>query len=397
MKILFHHRIASRDGQSVHMDEMIAAFRDLGHEVVLVGPPLHERSAFGGQSRMVAWLKRFLPAAVYEILETGYNIKAYVRLRAAYRAHRPDVIYERYNLYTLAGVWLKKTHGVPLVLEVNAPLAEERTRYGGLSLRRLALWTERAAWRGADYVLPVTEVLAGHVRRAGVPDQCIRVIPNGIDPKRFAHAPSRDEAKRRLGLSGRIVLGFTGFVHDWHGLDRVVDLLAETRSDPPLHLLVVGDGPGWPAVAGKAKARGVEDQVTALGVIGRDAVAECLAAFDVALQPAVTPYASPLKLFEYMVMGGAIVAPDMPNTREILTHGQDALLFDPDRRDDFIRSVRLLCDDPVLRARLGDGAQGTIERKGLKWTVNAERVLALCAQLRTRGTGDAVSVAKAIR
>ena len=43
MKILFHHRIASFDGQAVHSGALIAALRAIGHEVVVVGPPVLER------------------------------------------------------------------------------------------------------------------------------------------------------------------------------------------------------------------------------------------------------------------------------------------------------------------------------------------------------------------
>ena len=55
MKILYHHRTASRDGQSVHIDEMIDALRQLGHEVVVVAPDSHADQTFGGS---VGWIDR---------------------------------------------------------------------------------------------------------------------------------------------------------------------------------------------------------------------------------------------------------------------------------------------------------------------------------------------------
>ena len=57
------------------------------------------------------------------------------------------MIYERYNLFLLAGVWLRRSLGVPLLLEVNAPLAWERAAHGRLSLRRLAGWSELFGFR----------------------------------------------------------------------------------------------------------------------------------------------------------------------------------------------------------------------------------------------------------
>jgi glycosyltransferase involved in cell wall biosynthesis len=377
MKILFHHRIASRDGQAVHMDELLAALRKLGHEIVVVGPARTARVEFGGDVGLIMSLKRHLPLALYEALEFGYNLVALPRLWAAVRREKPDAIYERYNLFSLAGATLRRFSRIPLLLEVNAPIFEERLAEDGLSLRRFAAWTQRAAWRSADHVLPVTNVLADYVRAAGVPEHRIVVIPNGIDGEKFGTIPDRDAAKRRLGLSGKLVLGFTGFVRAWNSLDRIIDLLAALRRAHDVHLLVVGDGPVRADLEEQAKRLGVSDRLTITGIVPRDAVAAHIAAFDIALQPGVTAYASPLKLFEYMAVGLAIVAPNQPNIREVLTHESDALLVAPSRPEDLAAAIERLCMDAVLRARLGAGARAVIERGGFTWIRNARRVLTL--------------------
>jgi len=376
MKILYHHRTASRDGQDVHIEEMIAAMRRQGHEVIVVAPGRSADAAFGDDGGRVAWLRRRLPAGVAESLELAYSGLAYRRLRTAFDRHRPDLLYERYNLFLLAGMWLHRRTGLPFVVEVNAPLAEERARHGGLSLTRLARWCERAVWRAADLTLPVTEVLAGHLRRAGVPDSRILVIPNGINRDRFPPGLDARAIRAELGLTGKVVLGFTGFIRDWHGLPDAIDAMAAMADRPDLHLLVVGDGPGLAPLLAHARSKGMDGQVTCLGLVGRDRVAACVAAFDIALQPKVVAYASPLKLFEYMALGRAIVAPDQPNIREILTDGHDSLLFPPDDRAAFRERIMRLCAEPALRQRLGDTASRSIEARGLTWDANCRRVLA---------------------
>ncbi len=261
-----------------------------------------------------------------------------------------------------------------MLLEVNAPLFDERRRYDGIALPRLARWSERYAWRGADHVLPVTEVLAERVVEAGVPRERISVIHNGIDLGRFGKIPDSVTAKRALGLEGRLVLGFTGFMREWHGLHRVVDVLAREEGGQPRQLLVVGDGPARESVERRARELGISDRVTITGVVGRDDVARYVAAFDVALQPDVVPYASPLKLFEYLALARAVVAPDTPNIREVLGHEQNALLFDPAQPDSFVDAVERLCVDSQLRERLSNEARETIFRGGYTWGGNARRV-----------------------
>lgn len=383
MKILYHHRTRSKDGQTVHIEELTAALRRLGHEIVMVAPAAMEHEAFGADAGLVAWLKRHLPLAVYEILEFVYSFGAYVRLRRAYLQHRPDVLYERYNLFLPSGAWLKRRCGLPMLSEVNAPIAQERAKFDGLFFRRFAAWSERVVWRAADYVLPVTNVLADYVRGHGVPDSHIKVIPNGIDPQRFAGAPDRATAKARLGLDGKLVLGFTGFMRSWHGLERVVDFLADAagKGGPPLHFVVVGEGPARADIERRAAERKVTDRITFTGLVDRDAIADVVAAFDIALQPDVVAYASPLKLFEYMTLGCAIVAPDTANIREVLTDGDSAALFDTGDKMAFRGAIERLCDDASLRQRMGARARQLIEEREYTWDANARRVEALFRDL----------------
>jgi glycosyltransferase involved in cell wall biosynthesis len=339
-------------------------------------------TSMGGQVAWVGRLRALLPKALYELMELGYSLVAYRRLLSAARQFKPDLIYERYNLFLLAGVMLKRKLRLPLFVEVNAPLAEERQLHGGgLGLPALARWAEAVVWRGADRVLPVTHVLAGHVVAVGVPAERIVVIPNGINEAHFAAAASPDAAKQRLGLTGALVLGFTGFVRDWHGMDLVIRWMASAAAPAHARLLVVGAGPAQAALEQLALALHLGDRVRFTGVIDRHAVPDHVAAFDIALQPAVVAYASPLKLFEYLALGKAVVAPATPNIMEVLRDEENAVLFDPVQAGAFERALQRLATDGVLRQRVGQAARETIRQQGLTWDGNARRVVALAQSL----------------
>jgi glycosyltransferase involved in cell wall biosynthesis len=121
--------------------------------------------------------------------------------------------------------------------------------------------------------------------------------------------------------------------------------------------------------------------LTITGIVGRDQVAAHVAAFDIALQPAVVDYASPLKLFEYMALGRPVVAPAQPNIMEVLTNEEDAILFDPRDPRGLACAVERLCRDAGLRRRIGDAARRTIQSRRLTWADNAKRVTELFAGL----------------
>lgn len=392
MKILYHHRIRSKDGQAVHLEELIDSLRGLGHEVLLVGPKAFEHASFGHDPKLLSAMKNLIPKFVYEALEIAYNANAYFRLRRACASFRPDVIYERYNLYSLAGVWCRKQGRFPLLLEVNAPLARERASFGGLGFPKLARKLECWVWRNADSVLPVSRVLADEIRKAGAEEVRITIMPNGVQPENFL--PVGDDAvKKQHNLQGKIVLGFAGFLRDWHGLDSVVDLLARNDVPSNLHFLVVGDGPALSPLKKQVEELGVSDRVTFAGLVDREQLPRHIAAFDIALLPRCVAYCSPLKLFEYMAAGKAIVAPAQDNVREILEDGASGILFAPEDREAMTNAILCLANDSGLRDRLGGAARGLISLRGYTWLRNAERVSAIATLLAastTRQTANAL-------
>jgi glycosyltransferase involved in cell wall biosynthesis len=373
MRILYSHRVQSHDGQGVHIEEMVRALKRAGHEVMVVGPRFYDPTGFGRENRSIAAVRRMLPGVLGELAELTYNIGAYAQLAQAWRHFRPDFVYERCNLYFLAGSLLARRHGALLYLEVNSPLADERERHGGLRLPGLARRLERWTWKSAARVLPVTRVLADILVQGGVDPARISVIPNGIDLQRY---PPRDISP----ADGPVVLGFTGFVRAWHRLDTVIEGLHAARFSKPVTLTIVGDGPACRDLAALARQLGVADRVRFAGLVLPVDIPAVTCGFTIALQPSATAYASPLKIFDYMAASCAIVAPDQPNIREILVHEQTALLFDPDAPGAMWSCIERLIEDTALRQRLGQAARAELERQNYTWSGNAARVTAWAEQ-----------------
>ena len=90
----------------------------------------------------------------------------------------------------------------------------------------------------------------------------------------------------------------------------------------------------------------------------------------------IAEFFSPLKIFEYMAQGKAIVASDLPVLREVLHHRENALLCDPNAIETFIEAIEELCTDRALRARLGAAARQRFEAE-YTWSARADRILAM--------------------
>jgi glycosyltransferase involved in cell wall biosynthesis len=379
VKILYHHRTLSKDGQNVHIEELIAAFRRAGHEVMVVGLAAHKEAAFGSDGGFMSRLRASLPRGIAEVMEFGYSFLAFSKLWRAYRAFKPDALYERYNLFMLAGAWLRAITGIPFIVEINAPLVLERSREPGLSLKRFARFCERYVWRKADLALPVTEVLSRQVQASGVAASHLKVMPNGIDLQHFKADHSGAKIRARYGLENKIVIGFTGFIREWHGLPAVIEVMKELRNGHNIAFLVVGEGPGRKGLEQAAREFGLSVVVT--GVVERADIPDHVAAFDIALQPKATEYASPLKAFEYMGLARAIIAPAQLNIREIFTDHENAVLFAPDDLASFSTVLRHLIEDADLRARLGAAAAASIRARDFTWDGNARRIASAIAEM----------------
>jgi glycosyltransferase involved in cell wall biosynthesis len=394
LRVLYHHRIRGIDGQAVHVRALLQALVAEGHEVrevalVPVFGPAAEATVGRDQgahssehrNRPLKWIDR-LPRPILELAEALYSLIAPPMIaRAATRFH-PDFIYERYAFGNVGGVLAGRRLGIPLVLEVNAPLADELARTHGVFFAVLARRLEALALRRADLICVVSEALRGIVLAGGARQGRVLVVPNGVDTQTFRPLePERRAAVRRdLGLPEQengqtLVLGFAGFVRKWHRLDLVLACLARPEF-AGARLVVVGEGPHSRALARRAAELGIADRVLLLGARPHEEMPSLLAALDVALLPGIPCYASPLKLYEYMAVGLPVVAPDQENLREVLRHRENALLFAPDSCEALTAALMELKDDPDLRRRLGANARAAVLGEGRSWRGVARRVVA---------------------
>ena len=407
MRVLYHHRTLAEDAQGVHIEEITRALRRGGHSVreaslvkrdpvasqgsssnsgspstPTAGPHAAANgsgSGSGGPWRLVAKLAR---GPLYELAEYAYNVPARRMLEREIRDFRPHLIYERYSLSTVAGIRAARALQVPHILEVNAPLVDEKLRWGKLWFRGLARRIERWIFKNTDCVIVVSDVLKKMVVELGVPAERVRVVRNGADDGRFHPRTPGQAVRSQFGLEGRVVLGFVGWFREWHGVESVVEALGHPElRDEPVDLLLVGDGPARASIEATAARLGLSERVHVTGAVKRSHVPRHVAAFDVALQPAATAYACPMKIPEYLAAGKPVVAPDQDNIRELVRDDGEGILFRPDDAADLRRAIRAIAVDDELRSRLSTGARQRVLEEGWSWSRNAERIVAMQAEI----------------
>jgi glycosyltransferase involved in cell wall biosynthesis len=385
-------------GASVHVRELVAALSSQGHEVQVFSPsqgagnrlavPLRVVTSEGlpdAAARLVhATVGRHHPRLDKETRELLYNLTLYRRLGAQLRQWQPDVIYERYSLFNLAGLNLARRLGVPHLLEVNAPLRLERARTKGIVLAGVAGRIERVLFGGSDTALVVSEALRRYVLEHSGGNARVVVQPNAVDTGRFLATGPDLEVRARLELSPEaFVVGFAGSLKPWHGVDALLDAFAAVRSQEPLaRLLVVGEGPEEQALRARAAALGLGPDVVFAGRVEHAVMPRALAAMDVGVAPYLPApdfYFSPLKLYEYMAVGLAVVASDAGEIAGLLRHGHTGLLCPPGNTEALAGALLRMAQDPSTRLRLGAAARAEAERH--TWAENARLVTELAQRL----------------
>jgi len=284
---------------------------------------------------------------------------------------RPDVVLTMHAL-RFSSLLAARRLGLPVVLEVNASVPDETRRYRPEVhlLPGLSGEIERRTLAAAAGVFVVSGVLRDYFVERGLSSDQIAVIPNGADPDRFHPAAADRELRGRF--PGRVLVGFAGSFARFHGIDLLEQAIRRTAA----HFVLAGDGIGAREL--RARLPG-QPNLTFLGSVPHERMPGILAAMDVVVAPYPPQdffYFSPIKLFEYMACGRAVLSARLGQIAEVIRDDDNGLLYDPSAPGDFVEKLGALVGDPARRERLGAAARRTIVDH-YTWDHHARRVAAL--------------------
>jgi len=365
-------------GCSVHVQQVVAALRRAGAEVELFAARLDGQAPTALRGVPVEPLP--CPREDDRAQREQASLAANAALETALARRGPfDLVYERYSLWSFAGMEHARGAGAVGLLEVNAPLVEEQATYRGLVDREAAERVASRAFGAASALLAVSNCLARRLAQHPATHGRVHVVPNAVDPDRFPAGlpPARPAAE------GGFTVGFLGSLKPWHGLALLAEAFARLRERRPAsRLLVVGDGPGRAAFESALAARGAREATELTGPVPPEAVPGLLASMDVAVAPYPPQaefYFSPLKVYEYMAAGLPVVASRIGQIEEAIRDRVDGMLCPPGDPEAFAAALLRLAGDPGLRSRLGQAARRAVLAERT-WSGVAERIIGLARE-----------------
>jgi len=367
--VITNSRIPSLTANSIQAMKVCQALVQLGHEIRVFAPR---------ETKSVSWEQLASHYGLHTTFEIEWlpsvpNLKRYdftLYSILAARRFKADLVYTWMLNPAVVALWV----GWPVVLEMHAEVTG-----------KLGPWLMRRFWRSSapKRMLVTTRPLRAAIQTVvglEFPEDAVQIAPNGVDMAQYESLPGSEEARRQLGLEDKLTVGFTGHIYPGRGADLLFELAVRMSE---FNFLWVGGTPDEVTYWRNRLANAGASNVTMTGFIENSRLPLYQAAADVLLMPYgrsisassgqdIAEVINPMKMFDYMAAGRAIISSDLSVIHEVLDEN-NAVFCEPGNVDVWEHALRdLLADEP---RRLALAEQGRKEISEYTWTARAKRAL----------------------
>ena len=373
-------------GSAIKAKEFLRAMNDLGHKTYLEwrAPQPNGQVTLTGKVKE-SYLKPTLQKYLHEPKRLAQNLPQMLEEYQILRRQKPDILFDRLEVYNFSGRWLSKWLNIPLVVEADCPPTYELMNYYGKNykhLGNLATRLELKALQEADAAIVISNILKNYYVQLGIPAEKMHVIPNAVDPEKFRPMPKDRELVEKYGLADKIVVGWIGSLVGWSGIENLIEAARSILSSrPDVCFMMVGGGKNQEFFQQQLQTGPHASRVILPGWVPHAQAPRYISCMDIVLAPYPKVdfwYPSSVKIFEYMAAGKAVVATDVGQVPEIIEEGINGYLFDPDRKHELGEKILALVDSPETRRRFGEKARRDVEQRW-NWKSMAHQMLEIFA------------------
>ncbi len=371
--LITNSRIPSLTANSIQALKVAQALIQLGYEIKMIAPV--ETEAATKDELRAHYGLRLVPD-----IEWIPSIRRLKRLDFILRAQHESKRFGADLIYTWlpqSAAWASRL-GYPVVLEMHAD-----------NSGRLGAWWMRQFWKsdGRKLMTVTVSTLEKALQRSTrfkFPQEALLIAPNGVELERYANLPAPSEARRHLNLKENQTVGFTGHIYPGRGAELLFEL---AKRMPAVNFLWVGGSPELVKLWRKKLDEAHLTNVALTGFVKHDIVPLYQAAADILLMPYsrsisassgqdIAEVINPMKMFEYMASGRAIISANLPSIREILN--EDNAVFckagnEPQALEDWQSAIETLLADESRRLALGAQAQKDVRQ--WTWLKREERIM----------------------
>lgn len=268
-------------------------------------------------------------------------------------AHSPSVAFE--EAYRIGNLFNKK-----IIYEVRGfwNLSVESANQDVMK----AVKDEISACEKADRCIAICKGIADVLIQGGISPQKIDIVPNGVEPEKFASMEKDLSLLKNMKLEGKIIFGYITSVRWFEGIQTVVRAWSKILSEiPNAVFLLVGDGSYLESIKTMVGEYKIQDSFLVLGRIPNEKIAAYYSLLDVFVVPRinvpVSNIVTPLKPLEAMVNGKVVVVSDVSALKEMVIDGETGLFFKADDHDNLADVFIQLAKNRKIRYSLGQRAR----------------------------------------
>jgi glycosyltransferase involved in cell wall biosynthesis len=361
--------IPANTANSIQVVKAAHALAELGHQVTLFVPG--EKGAAWDALKTHYGVET--PFSIRWIRENQAFKRYDFAFKAVHQARKlnPDLVYTWVLQAGVLALW----QGIPTILEMHDRVTG---RIGPWLFRRFYTSTTRRRLVTITDALRKVLILAFDLDTSKIE---IIIAPDGVDLERYQDLPSPAEARKALAIPEGFTAGYTGHFYSGRGIELMFGL---AKTMPEVQFLWVGgdqvDVTRW---QNQLREEDV-DNIILTGFVQNARLPQYQAAADVLLMPYGTTIsgsgggntvdiASPMKMFEYMAAGRAILSSDLPVIHEVLDEST-AVFCPPGDLAAWQRAITVLRSRPAQCHALGQNARAAVE--AYTWRSRSERALA---------------------
>lgn len=372
--------IRSRYAHVVNIMHMCQAFKKMGKDVTLIvrgrAGSVDLKMIFDQHGILNDFAIKFVPIPAVKVGRVDVGSRLFGIWTALYMLRdRIDLCYTRFPLFA----YLSGRLGIASTLEMHMPPTSRldawafaqiigQIKKGGTNRYKvMAISARLAEILNEQFDLPISDVFICH---------------DAVDlaPYNEVVLDKNDDIKHRLGINeATLLLTYSGSLYEGRGVEMIAEL---AQCFPHGYFLVVG-GDEFRIKSYREKYAGIKN-LCFYGYVYHKEVAQFLRASDILLMPHarrvtvdgpgdISAYTSPMKLFEYLAASKPIIASNLPSILEILEHGKNALIAEPEDVGSWSTCVSDLLHDADLRRRLGLAARAAAENR--TWDKRAAEIM----------------------
>ena len=336
---------------------------------------------FGLTSRSLVWPISNTTYDTLSYLQAGAYFYNAVRLAAI--DEQPDFLYERLCLGNANASRVSRELNIPYIVEYNGSELSILRSFGfpPPENSELLLAAENAAFEQASIISVVSEPIAQDLIDRGVAADKILINPNGVDTDDIRPPTQTERYHARNDLNyaeDDCVVCFLGTFGGWHGIGVLAQAIPQiVKANAKVKFLLIGDGDYRHLIDEQVTNHNLHDAVRITGLVPPEKARTMLRSCDICIAPHdrdmvdMPFFGSPIKVFEYMATGTAIVASDLRQIGEVLqpaiTYSKEtlpknggqarAMLVQPGNVNELAGAVTWLAQNTALRQTLGQNAR----------------------------------------